>query len=69
MLEGIDATADPPLTTLRLTTVSLKTARVKVTLPTLLAPPTTELGVNATRIGEFGVTVIVAFLLPPFALA
>jgi len=69
MLAGIEAMAEPPLTTLRVTTVSLTTARVNVTLPTLLAPPTTELGVNATRIGVLGVTVIVALRLPPFAVA
>ena len=69
MLAGIDDTAEFPLTTLRLTTVSLSTARVNVTFPTLLAPPITELGVKATRIGVLGVTVSVAFRLPPFAVA
>lgn len=48
MLDGIDAIAELPLTILKLTTVSLTSARVNVTLPTLLAPPMTELGVNVT---------------------
>jgi hypothetical protein len=67
MLDGIDAMAELPLTMLKVTTVSLTSARVNVTLPRLLAPPITELGVNVTWVGEFGFTVNVACELPPLA--
>jgi len=69
MLPGIDATADAPLTTFSVTTVSLTTARPNVTLPTLLAPPITEDGTKPTDVGVFTVAVRTPVRLPPFAAA
>jgi len=69
MLPGIDTTADAPLTTFSVTTVSLTTARPNVTLPTLLAPPITEDGTKPTDVGVFTVAVRTPVRLPPFAAA
>lgn len=69
MLPGSEATAEAPLTTFSVTRVSLPTARPNVTLPTLLAPPITEVGTRLTAVGVFTVAVKVPVLLPPFAAA
>jgi len=69
MLLGMETTAEAPVTTFSVTTVSLATTRPNVTLPTLLAPPITEAGTKATDVGVFTVAVNVPVLLPPFAAA
>jgi hypothetical protein len=66
---GMEAIADAPLTTASVTTVSVGTAAEMVTLPTLDAPPISELGVSVRAVGVFAVTVSEADLVVPFAAA
>lgn len=69
MLAGMDAIADAPDKIVKVTVVSDVTGIPKVTFPTTLPPPTTELGVMVNVAGVFGVTVMLADFDPPFALA
>jgi hypothetical protein len=67
---GIVFTAEPPLVTASVTTVSVGTLLDMVTVPMLLAPPTTLAGLNVTEAGPLpGVTVSVPFTVVPFAVA
>lgn len=66
---GIEATAFAPLTTTKLTTVSCASVSGNVTVPTVVFPPVTEVGAKLRREGVIGVTVKVAFLETPFAVA
>jgi hypothetical protein len=67
---GIVLTAEPPLVTARVTTVSAETLLDMVTVPVLLAPPTTLAGLNVTDEGPLpGVTVSVPLTVVPFAVA
>jgi len=65
----MEAIADAPVKTVKVTVVSDVTGTPKVTFPTTLPPPTTELGVMVNVAGVFGVTVMLADFDPPFALA
>jgi hypothetical protein len=67
---GMVLTAAPPLVTARVTTVSAETLLDMMTVPVLLAPPTTLAGLNVTAEGPLpGVTVSVPFTVVPFAVA
>lgn len=66
---GIDPTAELPAVTVRVTVVSFGTGALRVTVPVLLAPATTELGEKDTEVGVFAVTVKVPFTVVPFAVA
>ena len=66
---GMEATAELPAVTVSVTVVSLATARPKLTFPTDVLPPVTELGVNENPVGVFGFTVSVPVFVPPFAVA
>jgi hypothetical protein len=66
---GIDATALAPLTTARLITVSCTNVSGKVTVPTVVFPPVTGLGAKLSREGVMALTVKMAFLVAPLAVA
>jgi len=68
-LDGIEATAEPPLTIASVTVASDASGRLKLTVPVLLAPPTILAGEKVNELGEFGFTVNPAFLLLPFSVA
>src|SRR6266568_3621162 len=63
---GMDATAEPPLVTVNVTSVSMAAGAAMVTVPTVDKPPTTELGANLRVLGISGVTVrtVVRFVSP-----
>jgi hypothetical protein len=66
---GIEATAEFPLVTASATVVFTGAAPLNVTVPVLLAPPTTADGLNANDAGVFGLTVKLPDALPPFSAA
>lgn len=66
---GIEATADAPAVTVRVTVVSLATGIAKLTFPTEFLPPFIGVGVKKNPVGVFGLTVRVAVFVPPFAVA
>jgi len=66
---GMEATALAPLTIANVTTVSWPTGTGKLTVPVVLLPPVTELGLKVRDVGTLGVTVRVAFLVAPLAVA
>lgn len=66
---GIEANAEPPLRIVRDTTASLDKACANVTFAVVVAPPTSELGVNVKEVRPFGVTVSDPVLLTPLAAA
>jgi hypothetical protein len=66
---GIEATAEFPLVTASVTVVFTGAVPLKVTVPVLLAPPTTADGLKANDAGVFGFTVKFPDALPPFRVA
>jgi len=69
MEAGIECTAELPLVTVRATLVSVGAGPPRVTVPLLLKPPITVVGTKLNADGVFVVTVRVAVLLAPFAVA
>lgn len=69
MLAGKELRADAPLWIVKETTVSLARGCAKVTVPTVVDPPTTEFGEKVNAVGTLGVTVSDAALETPFAAA
>jgi hypothetical protein len=66
---GIDATAELPLVTASVTVVFAAAVALNVTVPVLLAPPTTADGLKENEAGTFGFTVKLPDALPPFSVA
>ena len=66
---GIEATAEFPLVTASVTVVFTGASPLNVTVPVLLAPPTTAEGLNEKDVGTFGLTVRSPDALPPFSVA
>ena len=68
-LGGMAATAGAPLPRLSETAVSTLTDAATLTVPVVLPPPVTVVGLNVTVVGTSGVTVRFAVLLVPLAAA
>ncbi len=68
-MSGIADIAEFPLTTVKVIGISLARARLKVTVADTEFPPTTEVGLKTSEVGEFAVTVSEAVLVTPLAAA
>lgn len=62
---GIEATAELPLTTLRTIAVSETVGAPRVTVPVVLNPPTSDVGLNFKELGTSGVRVRTALRFEP----